>query len=191
MEHADGIGAAADAGDHQIGQPAFALQHLGAGLVADHGLKIAHHRGIGMRARRRADDVERVVDIGDPVAQRLVHRVLQRARARADGPHFRAQQMHAEDVGLLPLDIHFAHIDDARKTEARRHRGGGDAMLAGAGLGDDAGLAHAPGEQDLAEAIVDLVRAGVIEVFALEIDLRAAEMLRQALGEIERVWRPT
>ena len=102
--------------------------------------------------------------------------------------HFRAQQLHAEDVGLLPLDIHFAHIDDARQAEARRHRGGGHAMLARAGLGDDAGLAHAPREQDLAQAIVDLVRAGVIEVFALEIDFRAAEMLGQALGEIERAF---
>ncbi len=61
-----------------------------------------------------------------------------------------------------------------------------DAVLAGAGLGDDARLAHALGEQDLAEAIVDLVRAGVVQLLALEIDLRAAEMLGQPLGEIER-----
>ena len=61
-------------------------------------------------------------------------------------------------------------------------------MLAGAGLGDDAGLAHAPRQQNLAQAIVDLVRAGVIEVFALQINLRAAEMLGQALGEIERAF---
>ena len=165
-----------------------ALQHLGAGLVADHGLEIAHHRGIGMRPRRRTDDVERVVDIGDPVAQRLVHRVLQGARAGRDAAHFRAQQAHAEDIGLLPLHVHFAHIDDARQAEARRHCGGGHAMLAGAGLGDDAGLAHAAGQQDLAQAIVDLVRAGVIEVFALEIDFRAAQMRGQPLGEIERAF---
>jgi len=54
------------------------------------------------------------------------------------------------------------------------------------GLGDDARLAHAPREQDLAKAVVDLVRAGVIEVLALEIDFRTAEMLAQALREIER-----
>ena len=30
--------------DDQIGQAAFPLQHLGARLVADHGLEIAHHR---------------------------------------------------------------------------------------------------------------------------------------------------
>ena len=66
-------------------------------------------------------------------------------------------------------------------------------MLAGAGLGDDPGLAHAPGEQDLAEAVVDLVRAGVVQLLALEIDLGAAPRSRgdledggQPLGEIER-----
>ena len=59
-------------------------------------------------------------------------------------------------------------------------------MLAGAGFGDDAPLAHAPRHHDLAEHIVDLVRAGVVEFLALEIDFRAAEMLGQALGEIER-----
>ena len=59
-------------------------------------------------------------------------------------------------------------------------------MLTGAGFGDDARLAHAHRQQDLAEAIVDLVRAGVIELVALEVDFRAAEMLGQALGEIER-----
>ena len=69
-------------------------------------------------------------------------------------------------------------------------------MLAGAGLRDDARLAHAAGEQDLAEAIVDLVRAGVVELVALEVDLCAAapagrgrhfaQMLGQPLGEIER-----
>ena len=125
-------------------------------------------------------------DIGDPVAQRLVHRIFQRARAGGDAAHFRAEQMHAEDIGLLPLDIHLAHVDDAGQTEARRDRGGGDAMLAGAGFRDDARLAHAARQQNLAEAIVDLVRAGVVEVFALQIDLRAAEMRRQPFGEIER-----
>src|SRR5690606_5449816 len=33
---------------------------------------------------------------------------------------------------------------------------------------------------------VDLVRAGVVEVFALEVDLRTAQLARQPLGEIER-----
>ena len=72
------------------------------------------------------------------------------------------------------------------QAEAGAERGGGDAVLAGAGLGDDALLAHAHRQQDLAEHVVDLVRAGVVQLVALQVDLGAAEMLGQALGEIER-----
>ena len=67
-----------------------------------------------------------------------------------------AEQLHAEDVRLLPLDVDRAHVDDASQAEAGADRGGGDAVLAGAGLGDDARLAHAAGEQDLAEQLLIL-----------------------------------
>jgi hypothetical protein len=63
------------------GSTAFGGHHLFAGFLADHRLEVAHHLRIGMRAGRRADQVIGVVDIGHPVAQRLVHRVLQRAVA--------------------------------------------------------------------------------------------------------------
>ena len=67
------------------------------------------------------------------------------------------------------------------------HNGRGrDAVHAGAGLGDDARLAHAARQHDLAEHVVDLVRAGVIEVLALEIDSCAAAVLGEPLGEIKR-----
>ena len=52
-------------------------------------------------------------------------------------------------------------------------------------------LLHALGQQDLADAVVDLVRAGVVELFALEVDLRAAAVFGQALGEVQRRGRPT
>ena len=58
-------------------------------------------------------------------------------------------------------------------------------MLAGAGFGDDAGLAHAPGKEDLADGVVDFVGAGVEQVFALEVDFRAAEFAREAFGEVK------
>ena len=103
-----------------------------------------------------------------------------------DRHHLGAQHVHAEHVGLLPLDVDRAHIDDAFEPEAGAEGRGGDAVLAGAGLGDDPLLAHAAGEQDLAEHVVHLVGAGVVQLLALEVDLRAAEMLGQALGEIER-----
>ena len=93
-----------------------------------------------------------------------------------DGHDRRAEQLHAEDVERLPRDVHLAHVDDAFEAEHRADRRAGDAVLPRAGLGDDARLAHPLGEQPLAERVVDLVRAGMREVFALQPDLRAAEL---------------
>jgi hypothetical protein len=63
--------------------------------------------------------------------------------------------------------------------------------LTGASLGDDALLAHAQAHERLAERVVDLVGAGVVEVLALEVDVRAGavralEALGQALSKVQR-----
>ena len=59
-------------------------------------------------------------------------------------------------------------------------------MLTGSCFGNDPLLSHAPGEQDLAEGVVDLVGAGVEQVLALEVDFGAAEFLGEAFSKIER-----
>jgi hypothetical protein len=110
---------------------------------------------------------------------------FKRLARRLDRLDLCAEQLHAEHVGLLPRDVLGAHEDRAGQAEQRRDGRGGDAMLARAGLGDDPRLAHAASEQDLADAIVDLVRAGVVQLFALQIDLRAAQFRGQPFGEIE------
>ena len=61
-------------------------------------------------------------------------------------------------------------------------------MLTRTGLGDDAALAHASSNQSLADRVVDLVRAGVVQVLAFEQDLRPANLVGQALGVINRRW---
>src|SRR5207302_10585180 len=55
-----------------------------------------------------------------------------------------------------------------------------------AGFGDDALLAEPVCKQRLTDAVIDLVRAGVIQVFAFQPDLRAADVLRPALRVIDR-----
>ena len=60
-----------------------------------------------------------------------------------DRTHFGAEQPHAEHVRRLARDVDLAHVDDALEAELGADGGGGDAVLAGAGLGDDALLAHA------------------------------------------------
>ena len=58
-------------------------------------------------------------------------------------------------------------------------------MLSRARLRDDPVLAHALCEESLAQHVVDLVRARVAEVFALEVDPGAAAVIGQPLREIE------
>src|SRR5262249_49975569 len=155
--------------------------------LADDLLQLAHHQRIGMRPRRAADAVIGGADVGDPVADRLVHRVLERARSRLDAAHLRAQQLHPVDVGALAAHVLRAHVDDAVEAEQGADGGGGDAVLPGAGLRDHPLLAHALRQQRLPERVVQLVRAGVEEVLALEVDARRKpERLRQAVGAEQR-----
>ena len=77
------------------------------------------------------------------------------------------------------------HVHRALQAHEGGRRGAGDTVLAGARLGDDAGFAHAFGEQGLAQHVVDLVRAGVVQVFALEEHSGTTGVPREAgcLGE--------
>jgi hypothetical protein len=59
-------------------------------------------------------------------------------------------------------------------------------VLAGAGFGDDAGFTHALGQQSLTDGVIHLVRAGMIQVFPLQINLRAAQVLAPTLGMVKR-----
>ena len=152
------------------GRAPVELEALRPGLVADAAAEVAHHRRERVRPGDGAEEVGRVVDAGHPVADRLVDRVLEGARAGGHRDHLGAEQPHPGDVERLALGVDLAHVDGAVEAEERRRGGGGDAVLAGAGLGDHPGLAHAPGQQRLAEHVVDLVRAGVVEVLALEQD---------------------
>jgi hypothetical protein len=59
-------------------------------------------------------------------------------------------------------------------------------VLPGTGFGNDARLAHAFRQKRLADGIVDLVRAGVIQILSLQIDSGPAATLRQTLRKIQR-----
>ena len=61
-------------------------------------------------------------------------------------------------------------------------------MLPCACFRDDATLAHFLREQSLAKGVVDLVRASVQQVFALQKNTRAARVLSQTRSKIERRW---
>jgi hypothetical protein len=176
--------------NHRIRLAPGDLRHLRQAFVADHALEIAHQHRIRMRAGNGPDDVEGAVDVGDPVAHGFVQRILERLRSRFDRDDGRSQQLHPEHVLNLPLDVDAAHVHDAFEPVTRRHGCRGDAMHPGSGLRDDAGLAEPVGEQRLSDAVVDLVRAGVVEVLALQVDLRAAQFVGPPLRVINRARAP-
>ena len=191
-EDAHGVGSATDACRHRVGQSTCLLEQLLARFAADHGLEGAHHRGEGTGPGHGAEDVVRLVNRGHPVAHRLVDRILECATAGRDGHDGGAEEPHARHVEGLATRVLLAHVDHAVQTEEGCGRGSGDAVLARARLRDDALLAHAHREQCLTQHVVDLVRSGVIEVFALKEDARAATVLlaeADSLGEGARATR--
>ena len=106
------------------------------------------------------------------------------------GTTFGAHQLHPEDVELLPLDVLGAHVDDGLEAEQRADDRGRDAVLAGAGLGDQPRLAHAPREQALPQHLVGLVGAAVKQVLALQIDVaRQVAAARQRRRPARHNWR--
>src|SRR5262249_45129943 len=198
-EEADRVRAAADARDRDLGQSPLGLENLLPGLPADHRLELAHQLGVRMRPDAGAEEVVRRLDVREPVADRLARRLAQRLRPELDGMHLGAEQAHALDVRPLAPHVLGAHVDDALEAETRAARRGGGAVLARSGLGDDPPLAESLGEERLAECVVQLVRAGMHEVLALEIEtlaggeaLRERERRRPArVGALEVTERPT
>ena len=186
-KHPHGIGAASHTGHHRIGQPPFQLQVLRPGLGADHRLEIPHHQRIRMGPHHRADAVKSIFHVRHPITDRFIDGILQCTAAAMHRYNGSPEQLHPEYIETLPGDIGFAHVDKTGQSELGGHRGGSDSMLPGAGLGDDALLAHAPGQQQLPDHVVDLVRTGMIEILPLEIDLRAAQFGVEAVGQGQRI----
>ena len=139
-----------------------------------------------MRPERRAQQIVGRPNVGHPIPHSLADRILQRLRARRNPAHLRAQEAHALYVQILPLHVHVAHVDHALQSQQCAHRRRGHAVLPRAGFCNHALLAHALRQQPLSERVVDLVRACVQQVFALQINLCPAQRFRQPLGKVER-----
>src|SRR5947199_7329261 len=122
IEQPNRVRAAPDARDERVGQTPFAFKNLRARFAADDALKLANHERVRVRPERAPQKVVGVRDVRNPVAQRLVDRILESARAGLDLAHFSAEQAHAEDVEALAAHVLRAHVDDAGESEERADR---------------------------------------------------------------------
>src|SRR5439155_4306598 len=91
-------------------------------------------------------------------------------------------QSHPKHVESLAPHVFRAHVDDAAQAEERASRRRRDTMLTCACFSNNAAFAHSLCEQRLAHRIIDLVRASVQKIFALQVDLRPAAACTQPPG---------
>ena len=170
-EDADGVGAAADACENRVRKTSVLLLHeLPLGLLADNLLELLHYGRERMRTCRGAEHVMGVLEAACPVAERLVAGLLQCADSGGYRNDLSPHEPHSEDIGLLTLDVGDAHVDPALESEKRADNCCCNAVLSGAGLGDDSGLAHSPCKEGLTEYLVGLVGAAVEKILSLEVD---------------------
>mmetsp|Transcript_19269 Transcript_19269/g.55459 ORF Transcript_19269/g.55459 Transcript_19269/m.55459 type:complete len:539 (+) Transcript_19269:544-2160(+) len=185
VEGADRVRSATDARHDGIGELPGLVQHLRPHLLAHDALEVPDDDGEGMRPDGRADEVVRIPHVGHPIPHGLVDGILEGALPLLDGHDLGAEGVHAEDVELLPLAVDGAHVHGAVEAEHGADGGGGDAVLSRAGLGDDAGLADALGQEGLADGVVDLVGAGVGQILPLEPDGGPAGVFGEARGLVQ------
>src|SRR5207249_3476991 len=140
-------------------------------------------------AHLSADDRRGVMPGLDALATRLDADELHR---RVDLAHLGAQQLHPKDIRLLPARVDRAHVDHALETEQRARRGRRHAVLARPGFRDDPRLPHSFRKQRLADRAVDLVRARVRQVLALQEHARETDVAREMrrVGERRRAADP-
>ena len=123
-----------------------------------------------MRACCGSQHIVGVLEASGPVAERLVAGLLQGAYAGGYRNNLCSHQPHSEDIGLLALDVSDSHVNAALEAEERADNRRCYAVLSGAGLSDDSGLAHSSCKESLAKNLIGLVRAAVEQILSLEVD---------------------
>ena len=184
-EHADGVGAASHAGRNLIRKMAGLGLELLPGLLADAVLEVAHHQREGMGAGCSAYTVDRVFIFFGISHKCSVDSFFESPETETDRNNIRAEQLHPGDIGCLLDDIDFTHVDVALQSEVGSGSRERDTVLTRAGLGDQLFLAHIFGQQTFAHAVVELVGAGVVEILALEINLRPAQQIGEILAVVD------
>ena len=183
-KHADGVGAAAHAGDHTVRQPSFFFEYLLFCLHADDALELFDHLRVRVRSHGGTDDIKSILRIFCPGTDRLVSGILEGAASGLHTFHLRAEHFHAEYIERLSCHIFLSHVHRTFHPEKCGSGGGRHAVLTGSGLRNDFLLSHALCQKDLPDHVVDFVSAGVIQVLPLEIDLRPV-FLRQFFCQIK------
>ena len=174
-EHSHSVRAAADTGDNGVRQLTGHIEELLPRFDSDDALEITHHHRERVRADHGAYAVNRVLIFLHICVKGGVNRFFEGHKPVCHLDDICAEYLHSRDVRSLLFNIDRAHINVALKPEISRRGGKRNAVLTRSGLGDNLFLAHVFRQQRLAHAVVQLVRAGVVEVLALYVKLYVSE----------------
>ena len=184
-KEADCVRSSSDTGDSYIWKTILGFKVLRSRLFSDDLLKLSNHERVRVRARCGSDHIVGVPHMGHPVSHRLIQSVFEGFRSACNGMDLGSEQLHPKDVQLLPGAVLLAHVHFALQPKEGANGRRGDSVLARSRLGDDPLFSHPAGEQALPDRIVDLVRPGVVQIFALHHDVEAGG-LRDPLGHGDR-----
>ena len=140
-------------------------------LLTDYALHLSHNIRIRMRSHRRTYDIECILRMTAPVADSLRACITQSHIARTDRIHLGTQHLHTLHIGMLALHIGSTHKDFTLHIHQGTDGGSCNTMLTSTGFCDDTGFTHLLCHQDLTDGIVNLVRTGMIQILALQIEL--------------------
>ena len=141
-----------------------------------------------MWASHSTDTVECVVNIRYPVTQSIVHGIFQRTTTRGHRDNFSTQQAHTEYIWCLTLNIMRAHIDHTLKAKLCTDRRRCNAVLTSARFSDNALFSHAACQNDLAQHVVNFMRASVVQLVTLHVHFGTTKVFGQALSMIQWAW---
>ena len=178
MEQTNRVRTATHAGSNTIGQAAGLSQNLLARLRTNSVVEETHHRRERVRTRGGTQQVVGVLNVRNPVAQRLINGVLEGAGTVLNRNHLRAQQLHTSHVQRLTLSVFLTHVNHALHAEERSRGRSRNTVLTRTSLSNQTGLTHTLSQQSLTNHVINLVATGVVQILTLEEHTRTS-MLRE------------
>ncbi|KAI6756470.1 hypothetical protein HG530_012206 [Fusarium avenaceum] len=162
VEHANGVAATTYTSNDGIWELSSLLEHLLLGLGTDDGLECSDDGGEGVRSDSRTDDVVGSVKVNDPGTKGFVDSISESLATSLDSNNLGTQQAHTENVEGLSSDT----------------------VLSSTSFSNNTLLSESSSEEKLAQCVVDLVAAGMVQVLTLEPDVSTTSMLGAVLLDI-------
>ena len=160
------IGAAADAGHGVVGQFARHLEKLLLRLDAHDGLEVAHHSRERVWPDDGTDGEHLGLRIFEVSFKHGIDRLFEGFESVGRRNHLGPEDLHAHNVGMLFFDVHFAHVNLAHQPEISRGRRQRHTVLPRTCLCDKFLLPQVFRQQRFGHTVVELMRAGMVQVFA-------------------------